>query len=133
VVALSAAGDTGAFDIEYVTRDSQEQLRQAVRDGDATVGLSGDTLYAAAVDAGTFPVVVTQLVVTLETTRHLTEAGLSPQQIADVQSIQPPEQVTVASVKDVGRANVGFAVGIVLMLALLFAGTAIATTVAVEK
>jgi ABC-2 type transport system permease protein len=133
VVALSAAGDTGAFDIDYVTRDSQEQLRQAVRDGDATVGLSGDTLYAAAVDAGTFPVVVTQVVVTLETTRHLTEAGLSPQQIADVQSIQPPEQVTVASVKDVGRANVGFAVGIVLMLALLFAGTAIATTVAVEK
>ena len=43
VVALNAAGDAGAFDIEYVTRDSQEELRQAVRDGDATVGLSGDT------------------------------------------------------------------------------------------
>ena len=133
VATLDAAGDAGGFDVEYVTRDDRQQLRQAVRDGDATVGFSGDTLYAAAIDAGTFPVVVAQAAVTLETTRTLAEAGLSPQQVAQVQSIRPPEQVTVAAVEDEGRATVGFAVGIVLMLALLFAGTAIATTVALEK
>jgi ABC-2 type transport system permease protein len=133
VATLNAAGDAGAFDVEYVTRDNPQQLRQAVRDGAATVGFSGDTLYAAAIDAGTFPVVVAQAAVTLETTRTLAEAGLSPQQVAQVQSIRPPEQFTVAAVEDEGRATVGFAVGIVLMLALLFAGTAIATTVALEK
>ena len=133
VATLDAAGDAGGFDVEYVTRDNPQQLRQAVRDGDATVGFSGDTLYAAAVDAGTFPVVVAQAAVTLEITRTLAEAGLSLQQVAQVQSVRPPEQVTVAAVEDEGRATVGFAVGIVLMLALLFAGTAIATTVALEK
>ena len=100
VATLDAAGDAGGFDVEYVTRDDRQQLRQAVRDGDATVGFSGDTLYAAAIDAGTFPVVVAQAAVTLETTRTLAEAGLSPQQVAQVQSIRPPEQVTVAAVED---------------------------------
>ena len=52
VAVLDAAGDAGQFNVEYVTRDSQDRLRQAVRDGDATVGLADDTLYAAAQGAG---------------------------------------------------------------------------------
>lgn len=130
---LDDAGDAGQFTVRYVTRGSEEQVRQAVRTGDATVGLTPQRLYTAAQDAGTFPVVVAQTVVALETSRRLTEAGLSPQQIAELQSIRPPEQVTVAAVEDEDRAGVGFAVGFVLYLALLFGGNQIATTVATEK
>jgi len=46
--------------------------------------------------------------------------------------VQPPRQVDVGKVED-ARAVVGFAVGIVLFMALTFAGNAIATTVAMEK
>ncbi|HEU4946635.1 MAG TPA: ABC transporter permease [Kribbella sp.] len=133
VAALDASGDAAKFDVEYVARDDAEGVRQAVRSGDATVGLADDTLYAAAKDAGTFPAVVAQAVVTLETSRRLTEAGLSPQQITELQSIRPPRQVTVGAVADEGRAGVGMAVGLVLYLAILFGGTAIATAVALEK
>jgi ABC-2 type transport system permease protein len=65
--------------------------------------------------------------------RRLAAAGLSPRQVADFQSIRPPRQVIVGRVNDDGRAAAGFAVGIVLYLALTFAGSAIATTVATEK
>jgi ABC-2 type transport system permease protein len=77
--------------------------------------------------------VVAQAVVTLETSRQLSEAGLSPLQVADLQSVRPPKQVIVGRVDNQGRAGAGFAVGIVLYLALTFAGSAIATTVAMEK
>src|ERR1035437_7833019 len=65
--------------------------------------LPAATLYTSAKSAGTFPVVVAQAVVSLETSRRLTEAGLSPQQVADLQSIRPPKQVIVGRVdNDVG-------------------------------
>lgn len=131
--ALDAAGKSAKFTVKYVTRDDAEAVRRAVRQGDATAGLAGDTLFSASQGGGTFPIVVTQVVVSLETSRLLTEAGLSPQQVADLQSLRAPKQVTIGRVASEGRAGVGFAVGIILYLALTFAGNAIATTVAMEK
>jgi ABC-2 type transport system permease protein len=133
VAALDAAGKSADFTVKYVSRVDGAAVRRAVRDDDATAGLDAGTLYTSAKSAGTFPVVVAQAVVSLETSRRLAEAGLSPRQVADLQSIRPPKQVIVGRVNDEGRAGVGFAVGIVLYLALTFAGNAIATTVAIEK
>lgn len=133
VAAMDAAQLKGHFTVEYLTRADVDDVRAAVQSGDATVGLTDDVLYAAADNAGTFPVVVAQAVVRLEVADRLTRAGLTPRQIADLQSIQPPRQVTVAPAADEKRAAVGFAVGISLYMALLFGGSAIATAVAQEK
>jgi ABC-2 type transport system permease protein len=133
VAVLGAAGKSADFTVKYVSRDKEDAVRQAVRDGDATAGLAGDTLYTAARASGTFPVLVAQAAVALETSRQLSEAGLSPAQVAGLQSIQPPKQVSVGPVDDAGRAGAGFAVGIVLYTALVFAGNTISNTVAMEK
>jgi ABC-2 type transport system permease protein len=133
VATLDAAGKPAGFTVMYVSRLDEAAVRKAVRDGDATAGLAGGTLYTSATSAGTFPGVVAQAVVTLETSRQLSKAGLSPRQVADVQSIRPPTQVIAGPVDNTGRVGVGVAVGIVLYLALMLAGTAISTTVAMEK
>lgn len=131
--ALDAAGRSATFTVKYVSSDELDGVRQAVRDGDATAGLAGDTMYTSRGDGGTFPAVVAQAVVSLETSRLLAGAGLSARQVADLQSVRPPTDVAVGRADNEGRAGSGFAVGIVLYLALTFAGTAIATTVAMEK
>ena len=133
VAGLDSAGRSAGFTVKYVSRADGPAIRVAVRDGDADAGLADNTLYTSARSDGTFPVVVAQTAVALETTRRLTEARLSPRQIAALQSIRPPRQVVVGRVDNEGRAGAGFAVGIVLYLAITFAGTAIATTVATEK
>ena len=133
VAALNAAGKTADFTVKYISRTNEDAVRNAVRDGDATAGLAGAKLYTSARDGGTFPVVVAQVVVALETSRLLSEAGLSPQRVAELQSVRPPEQVIVGRADNEGRAGAGFAVGIVLYMALTFGGSAIATTVAMEK
>jgi ABC-2 type transport system permease protein len=130
---LDAAAENGDFEVEYETRSDREAVRAAVGDGDATAGLVGDTLFTSEGSDGTFPVLVAQAVVAQETTRRLVDAGLSPDQVSHVLSVQPPEQVPVGRVDDEDRAGVGFGVGIVLYLALTFAGSAIANTVAMEK
>lgn len=133
VTVLQAAGKSASFEVTFVARDDADAVREAVRDGDATAGLAGAILFTSATSTGPFPVVVSQTVVALETSRRLAEAGLTAQQVAGIQSVRPPEQVSVSRVKDPGRAWVGFAVGIILYLALTFAGNSIATTVAMEK
>ena len=133
VAALDAAGRTTGFTVTYVTRADDADVRKAVRDGDATAGLAGDSLYTSSWVGGPFPVVVAQAVVALETSKRLLQAGLTPGQVAEVQSVQPPRQVSVGRAEDEARAGIGFAVGIVLFLAITFAGNAIATTVAMEK
>jgi ABC-2 type transport system permease protein len=133
VATLDAAGKSAGFTVTYVSRADEAAVRTAVRDGDATAGLAGGTLYTSATSAGTFPAVVAQAVVTIETSRQLSKAGLSPRQVADLQSIRPPKQVIAGPVENTGRIGVGVGVGIVLFLALMLAGTAIATTVAMEK
>lgn len=133
VAALDAAQRKGDFTIEYLARSGPDEVRAAVKVGDATVGLADHTLYAAADGAGTFPVVVAQAVVSIEVADKLARAGLTAQQVADLQSIQPPTQVTVSPATDETRAGVGFAVGVALYMALLFGGSAIASAVAQEK
>ena len=133
MTGLNAAGKAADFAVKYVSRPDGTAVREAVRDGDADAGLAGGTLYTSAKMNGTFPVVIAQTVVALDTSRRLSEAGLSAQQVASLQSIRPPKQVVVGRVDNEGRAGVGFAVGIVLYLALIIAGSAIATTVATEK
>ncbi len=132
VAALDGAGERADFAVTYVERADAGAVESAVRDGDATTGLADDKLYGSAT-AGSFPLVVTQVLVSLEISRQLTAAGLEPAQIARIQQVRPPEQVTIGPAQDESRAGVGFAVGIVLYIALVFAGNAIATNVAVEK
>lgn len=130
---IGASTTAGDFTTEYVTRAGDAEVRDAVRSGDATVGLVGDRMYVAERNAGIFPALVAQAVVSVETTRLLTEFGLSSEQVRQLQTVQPPEQVAVAAVEDTDRAGVGYAVGLVLYMALLFSGQMIATTVATEK
>jgi ABC-2 type transport system permease protein len=133
VAVLDAAGKSADFTVKYVTRPDGDAVRGAVRDGDADAGLTGGTLYTKQGDSGTFPVLVAQSVVGLETARLLSEAGLSAQQVADLQSVRPPKQVVIGQADNEGRAAVGFAVGIVLYMFLVLAGSTIGTNVAVEK
>lgn len=131
--ALTAAAKSGDFTVEFHALTDRAEVQNAMRDGDATAGLVDDTLYTSAEADGTFPVLVAQAVVSVEITERLVDAGLSEEQVTDVRSVRPPEQVEVGRVADEDRAGVGFAVGIVLYLALTFAGSAIATAVAMEK
>ena len=108
-------------------------MQAAVRDGTATAGLADGTLYVEKNGTGTFPVLVAQAVVAQETVTHLAAAGLTPAQVTDLQNIRPPQQEPVGQVQNEGRAAIGFVVGIVLYLALTFAGSVIATTIATEK
>jgi ABC-2 type transport system permease protein len=133
VAVLDAAGKSADFTVKYVTRTDADAVRRAVRDGDADAGLTGGTLYSEARESGTFPVLVAQAAVGLETSRLLSEAGLTRQQVTNLQSVQPPKQVLIGQADNEGRAVVGFAVGIVLYLFLILAGSTIGTNVAVEK
>ena len=133
VAALDAAGTSADFTVKYVTRDDEDAVRLAVRDGDATAGLAGQNLYTSTQAGLTFPALVAQTVMSLETSSRLAAAGLTAAQVAQIQSVRPPTQVSVGRVDNEGRAGVGVAVGILLYLALTFAGSAIATTVGMEK
>ncbi len=133
VTAVDAAASQGAFTVHYLTKADDRAVRDAVKKGDAAVGLAGDTVYTATKGAGPFPVVVSQAIVTLARTRWLTDAGLSSAQLQQLQAIRPPREVTIGQVQDERRAGVGFAAGIVLYLAITLAGSAIATTVGTEK
>lgn len=130
---LNSAGKTGGFTIEYKSESSASLVRQAVQAGDATAGLTGATMYVASDSPGSFPTLLSQAVTTLEITQKLRAAGLSPSQVVELQAIQPPHQVVVGKTDSEGRSGIGFLVGIVLYLALTFAGNAIATAVATEK
>lgn len=131
--ALESAARRGDFTVEYTARADAPAVRQAVRDGDATVGLTDRTLFTTSEVDLTFPGLVSQAVVSLESAARLRAAGLTPEQIASLASVRPPQQVAVGRVASGERAAVGFGVGIALYLALTFAGSAISTAVAVEK
>lgn len=134
---LQATAAAGEFELTVTAVPDVDTARAAVRDGDADAALTEEgpagRLYVAVQEAGTFPVLVSQAVVSLTLNEQLAAAGLSPDQIEGIRATPPPEQVPVGRVADEGRAGVGFAVGIVLYLALIFAGTTIATAVATEK
>jgi len=130
---VSAAARDGGFRTAYVERTDEAAVKDAVQHGDATVGIVGNRMYVAERNAGAFPGIVAQALVRLETARMLTGFGLTSDQLSQLGSIRPPQQVIVAPTQNQGRANVGFAVGLVLYLALLFSGQVIAMTVATEK
>lgn len=134
---LDAAGRAGDFRVTVSSVDDDAAAEAAVRSGDADAALTGigpgATLYVASNGSVTFPAVVSQAALAQATTQALADAGLSPQQIAAIQSTAPPEQVPVGRVADEGRAGVGFAIGLVLYLSLILAGTSIATAVSTEK
>jgi len=134
---LQAAAASGDFRIEVTDAADATAAQAMVRDGDADVALVGSggdaTLYVAADGGYVFPTLVSQAVLTQTTTDALAQAGLTAAQVAAVQSLPPPKQVEVGRVDDEGRAGVGFAVGIVIYLALILTGSSIATAVATEK
>ena len=130
---LDAAARAGDFTIIYTPTADAAAVQAAVRNEDATAGLADGTLYVQRNGTGTFPVLVTQAVVAQEAASRLSAAGLTPAQVTDLQSIQPPKQVTVGPVEDQGRAAIGFVMGLVLYIALSIAGNNIAATVGTEK
>ncbi|WP_454777623.1 ABC transporter permease [Georgenia muralis] len=129
---LDASARAAELEVDYLAAADDDAVRLAVEEGDADAGLAGDVLYTAQ-PGGLFPALVGQAVVAVELADRLGAAGLDPEEIAGVQSVVPPEQVGVGGVEDADRAGVGFIVGIVLYLAVTFAGSAIATAVATEK
>jgi ABC-2 type transport system permease protein len=131
--AVDRAAEAAGLDVAYLARDDEDAVVRAVEDGEADAGLAGDVLYTPQRGESTFPVLVSQSVVAIAVSQHLADAGLSPDQVAGLQEIRPPEQVVVGGAEDAGRADAGFLVGIVLYLAVTFAGSAIATAVATEK
>lgn len=137
VAMLQSAGQAGDFTVEVATVPDDAAAQAAVRDGDADVALTGitsdDTLFVASSSGGTFPVLVAQAAVAEATTDAMEAAGLGPEQVAEIQSQRPPEQVSVGRVTNETRAGIGFITGIVLYLALIIAGATIAGGVATEK
>lgn len=131
--SLDAAAKATDARTAYLQRADDAGVRAAVQRGEATVGLAGDRMYVAERTTSAFPGIVAQSIVRIETRRMLTDFGLTTEQVSQLDSVRPPEQVFVAQVEDPGRANVGFAVGLVLYLALLFSGQIISMTVATEK
>ncbi len=130
---LDAAGEAAGFGVHYLAVADQQAADAAVRAGEATVALAGDTMYVRTDAPGAFPVLVTQAVLAQESAGMMLEAGLTPEQIGALAAITPPEQVRVGPVQDEGRAAVGFVVGIVLYIAIMFSGQAIAMNVGMEK
>lgn len=134
---LEAAAAAGEFRLAVSAAADAADAQRIVRDGDADVALVGTgpdaTLYVATGGSSVFPALVAQSVMAQTTTDALIRAGLTPEQIAQIQSLPPPAQVAVGRVANEGRAGVGFAVGIVIYLALILTGSSIATAVATEK
>ncbi len=130
---LDAASETAEFAVAYLPKGGAQEVELAVREGDATVGLAGSTMFVRTDAPGSFPVLVAQAVVAEQSAAMLLDAGLTPEQLAEVTSIPPPEQVEVGPVQDEGRAGVGFIVGIVLYLAIVISGNVIANNVGIEK
>ena len=130
---LDAAGEAAGFRIEYLPVADAAIVESTIREGDATVGLVGTTLYVRTDAPGTVAVLVGQAMVATERAELLRDAGLTPAEIAEVSSVSLPEQVEVGPVQDEGRAAVGFIVGIVMYMAIMFSGQIIALNVGVEK
>lgn len=137
VARLGAAADAGDFTVSYSAESDVSAVAAAVRDSHADAGLvlapTGARLYVRSANVSAFPALVSGAVQAAATVDSLRAAGLSDAQIAALQAVPPPHQVEVGPVGDPRRAGVGFGVGLVLYLALILAGTGIATTVATEK
>lgn len=130
---LESAGEAAGFRIEFLPVADAATVESSIREGDATVGLVDTTVYVRTDAPGTVAVLLGQAMVETERAQLLRDVGLTPAEIAEVSSVSLPEQVEVGPVQDEGRAAVGFLVGIVLYLAIMFSGNLIALNVGVEK
>ena len=130
---LEGAGEAAGFRIEFLPVADAATVESSIREGDATVGLVDTTVYVRTDAPGTVAVLLGQAMVETERAQLLRDIGLTPAEIAEVSSVSLPEQVEVGPVQDEGRAAVGFLVGIVLYLAIMFSGNLIALNVGVEK
>jgi ABC-2 type transport system permease protein len=130
---LDAASQAAGFRVEYLSVAADSDVEEAVRDGDATVALADGVLYVRSDAPGAFAALVAQSVVAEQRAEELRKAGLTSEQIGAATAIAPPEQIEVGPVQDAGRAAVGFVVGIILYMAIMFSGNIIAMNVAVEK
>ena len=63
----------------------------------------------------------------------MVDAGLTPQQIADLSAIDPPSRSRSGPATDGAGQAVGFVVGIALDLAMIFTGQSLAMNVGMEK
>ena len=137
VTQLRTAAHAGDFTVEYLSMADASAVADAVREGQADAGLVSDgnttQLFVRRTDAGVFPALVSGAAQAKATVDALAASGLTAEQIAAIHAVPAPEQVVVGPATDPRRAGVGFAVGLVLYLALILAGTGIATTVATEK
>jgi ABC-2 type transport system permease protein len=130
---LDASGEAAGFDVTYRTVSDGVAAEAAVRQGDGTIAIADDSMFVRTDAPGTFTVLVSQAVVAERRAGLLAAAGLTQEQVGAVASISPPVQVEVGPVQDEGRAAVGFVVGIILYLAIMFSGNLIAVNVGVEK
>ena len=67
VEVLEATAAAAQFELDVDAHADAQAVRTAIRDGEATAGLVGDTLFVSAEADATFPAVVSQAVVSLET------------------------------------------------------------------
>ncbi len=137
VAQLAASARAGDFTVEYKALADEGAVARAVRDGKADAGLVGEgasaRLYVPTLGVGVFPALVSGAVQANVTVDALIASGLTPTQISALQDLPAPKQVVLGPADDPRRAGVGFGVGLVLYLALILAGSGIATTVATEK
>jgi ABC-2 type transport system permease protein len=130
---LDAAGETAGFRVDYVTVDSAAAAEDSVRVGNAAIALADGSMYVRTDAPGPFTVVVAQALMTDQRTDLLIGAGLTREQVQAAMAVSPPQQIEVGPVQDEGRAAIGFVVGIVLYMAIMFSGNLIALNVGVEK
>lgn len=130
---LDAAAQAAGFGVEYLSVPDDAAVETAVREGDATVGIADDVLYVRSDAPGAFAALVGQAIVAEQRAALLLAAGLTSEQIRSVTVVAPPEQVEVGPAQDQGRAAVGFIVGVILYMAIIFSGNIIAMNVGVEK
>jgi ABC-2 type transport system permease protein len=134
---LDAAARSSAIAVQTVEVDDAAAARDAVVQGDVDAALTDEdprgTLYAPAGEEASFAAVVASAYVAAAQEDALAAAGLSAQEIREVQGIPRPRLERLGEATETGRLAVGVAVGIVLYVSLMFLGQTIATAVATEK
>jgi ABC-2 type transport system permease protein len=134
---LAAAAEPLDAEVTVLTVRNEDVAEQTVRSGAADVALASVdgqlTLFVRSDRLSPFPGLVSQAVVAQQTAAGLAAAGLDPAVVADVLAVAPPPQVGVGPAADERRAAVGFAVGIVLFLAITTTVSSGAAAVATEK
>ena len=130
---LTAAGRAAGFDVSFQSFAEVAPMRRAIRDGDATIGVTPQSLLVRTDAPGSLALIVSQLLVESARESAMLQAGLSDAEVSGINAIAPPKRVDVGPVADEGRAGTGILIGIVLYVAIMYSGNAIAMAVSMEK